>query len=140
MQLLPSTGDRFDIPSSISAPSSHGFGLPGQAWRAPDVAHDRADTDLMAPLAQGGVRKLSQGKAPQPPPLPPTLAFNVGSAVFQSGHSGGVNTVAFSPTDASLLASGSNDNTIRVWNVAEMKQLAVLQGHSAGITSVVFSG
>jgi WD40 repeat protein len=37
------------------------------------------------------------------------------------------------------LASGSQDNTIKLWSVASQKEVATLQGHSKGVTSTVFS-
>jgi WD40 repeat protein len=54
------------------------------------------------------------------------------------GHSRSVRSVAFSP-DGKLLASGSNDHTVRLWEVSNGKQLALLKGHSTGVNSVVFS-
>ena len=54
------------------------------------------------------------------------------------GHTGTVNTVAFSP-DGKMLASGSDDNTVRLWAVADGREVARLVGHEHRITSVAFS-
>jgi len=54
-----------------------------------------------------------------------------------AGHSV-VGSVTFS-ADGTRLASASEDNTIRVWDVATGEETATLTGHSQGIQSVVFS-
>jgi WD40 repeat protein len=54
------------------------------------------------------------------------------------GHFSRVWTIAFSP-NGQLLASGSDDQTIRLWNVQDGTCLMVLQGHTGGVTSVRFS-
>ena len=54
------------------------------------------------------------------------------------GHLSRVWTIAFSP-DGQMLASGSDDQTIRLWNAHDGTCLAVLQGHTGGVTSVSFS-
>jgi WD40 repeat protein len=47
-------------------------------------------------------------------------------------------TLAFSP-DGAILASGSLDATIRLWDVSTGTHQRTLKGHTADITSVVFS-
>ena len=55
-----------------------------------------------------------------------------------TGHSHSVNSVAYSP-DGQTLASGSNDNTIKLWNVNTGKLLQTLKSHSYSVNSVAYS-
>ena len=55
------------------------------------------------------------------------------------GHTGGVNSVAFSPVDATLLATGSWDRTVKLWDVTTRQNIATLEGHMAVVNSVAFS-
>ncbi|KAJ5647182.1 hypothetical protein N7490_003554 [Penicillium lividum] len=54
------------------------------------------------------------------------------------GHSGWVRSVAFSP-DSQTVASGSDDNTIKLWDAKTGKELQTLEGHSGWVQSVAFS-
>jgi WD40 repeat protein len=54
-----------------------------------------------------------------------------------TGHTGDINCIAFSP-DNSLIASASNDYTIKLWQ-ANGKELATLPGHKLRVNSVAFS-
>src|SRR5208282_2748410 len=54
------------------------------------------------------------------------------------GHTEYVLSVVFSP-DGKTLASGSLDNTIKLWDVARGKDLATLKGHTSAVRSVRFS-
>src|ERR1700751_5184366 len=53
-------------------------------------------------------------------------------------HKDSVEAVAFSP-DGQLLASGSADDTIKLWNPRTKQLLRTLEGHTNGVTHVTFS-
>ncbi|CAD5932100.1 Vegetative incompatibility protein HET-E-1 [Planktothrix agardhii] len=54
------------------------------------------------------------------------------------GHSSSVYSVALSP-DGRTLASGSQDETIKLWDVPSQREIATLTGHSSFVYSVAFS-
>jgi len=59
-------------------------------------------------------------------------------AAFQ-GHTGTVNSIVFS-ADGQSAATGSDDRTVRIWEVSSGKQLASLQGNSGEVLTVALSG
>ena len=66
-------------------------------------------------------------------------ALSQAGGILIRGHEAAVTSVAFSP-DGSRLASGSLDNTVRVWDLKEPSaKPVVLRGHESAVYSVAFS-
>jgi WD40 repeat protein len=54
------------------------------------------------------------------------------------GHLNWVSSVAFSP-DGKLVASGSGDRTVRLWDAGTGAALQTLEGHLNSVNSITFS-
>jgi WD40 repeat protein len=55
------------------------------------------------------------------------------------GHTGGVNAVALSG-DGRWALSGSNDKTLKLWEVGSGRCVRTFEGHTYGVTAVALSG
>ncbi len=80
-----------------------------------------------------------------PKPATETLATNPLAVeafepelTVQMGHSGGVYAVAFSP-DGRLIVSGSQDNTLKLWDTASGGLQRTIQGHLSIVSAVSFT-
>jgi WD40 repeat protein/GTPase SAR1 family protein len=78
-------------------------------------------------------KRDEQPGEPQAPTLPPGVKL----LRTLAGHEGVVLSVAFDPAGQTL-ASGSNDNTVKLWEVASGKLLRTLGGHGSPVHSVAF--
>src|SRR6185436_7114635 len=55
-----------------------------------------------------------------------------------AGHGGPVTSIAFVPPNSARILSGSDDGTVRVWDLAAGNQVAAL-GHGGPVTSIAVS-
>ncbi|MDT5120922.1 MAG: hypothetical protein QOC96_404 [Acidobacteriota bacterium] len=74
------------------------------------------------------ITSSAQGREPAPQKLEP---------IVQTGHSSRITSLAFSPDDR-LLASASDDKTVKLWDVASGREIRTLTGHIGGVTSIAF--
>ncbi len=71
--------------------------------------------------------------------LPVSAAAQDKATVYvQLSHANTVRVVAFSP-DGRTIASGSDDKTLKLWDVASGRELRTLTGHASHVTTVAFS-
>src|ERR1700722_11339104 len=75
------------------------------------------------------------------------IAAKIKAVIFRlartfTGHTGAVRNLAVSPDGKRILSCSGwpqSDHTVRYWDLATGKELAVLRGHTAHIESVAFS-
>ncbi|CAJ1936967.1 unnamed protein product [Cylindrotheca closterium] len=64
--------------------------------------------------------------------------MDIPAAASVRGHDKDINIISVSPND-SLVASGSQDKTVRIWNAADLSLKATLKGHKRGVWDCQFS-
>ena len=68
------------------------------------------------------------------------LHTRMGKPIVLKGHTGSVNSVAFSAkVNHALVLTGSSDHTARSWNALTGKEQEVFKGHTSSVNSAVFS-
>ena len=111
-----------------------------RTWRLPD--------DAIIRLGKGAIGRGDRAVAFSPDSTRLAVVSAIGIWLYDvatgtevallGGHTGGVTSVAFS-SDGTLLASGSQDETVKLWAVATHTNIATLRGHTDGVWSVAFS-
>jgi WD40 repeat protein len=118
---------------------------------APEIAAPTAPPRNTLPSPPERATPTSPNAAAVAPPATPTLAGTpaattihprtIGSSSIPStvtqGHTAEVIGAVFSP-DSQRILTASEDCTARVWDLSG-KQLAIMQGHTSGLTSAVFA-
>lgn len=115
------------------ATQSKSLALASSAQRA----HVENNLDVSIALALQAHHTLPQVRAREV--LEEVSYFSPGTRKRLVGHSDGVLCAAFSPDPKDLMvASGSADDTIRLWDVLEGIEIKRLEGHSDDVLSVAF--
>jgi WD40 repeat protein len=94
-----------------------------------------ADSGGVFTCGQDGRARLIAGPKPDG-----TTAGNTATRLREfAGHTGTIGALAVIP-DGSLLVTGGDDKTVRVWEVTSGKQLRSFQGHLTPVTAVATRG
>ncbi|HEY5064888.1 MAG TPA: TIR domain-containing protein [Xanthobacteraceae bacterium] len=96
----------------------------GVATAIATFAYQRLETDLHRHDATSNARPV--------PPIPPTPSFLLRTF---TGHTAPVESIAFTP-DGRRAVSGSDDKTVRLWDLAQAATVRTLTGHASWVWSV----
>jgi WD40 repeat protein len=116
-------------PQANASPQAGAVAQP-QASPQPSLRNAAAQTQaaIIVAAAQPEQAQTQQAQAAGQPP----------DRLFNSGHTSSVTAVAFSP-DRQRAATGGDDRTIRIWDVATATEQRVLTGHTDRISALAFS-
>ncbi len=98
----------------------------------------RAHAGMLAVLLASGAIAIAPQLADATATSQPDQPANAAELVVQVGHTSSLSALAFS-ADATLLATGSWDHSIRLWRVADGAELRAFLGHTNWISAVAIS-
>ncbi|MCL1889240.1 MAG: WD40 repeat domain-containing protein [Desulfovibrionaceae bacterium] len=90
----------------------------------------------LAALLPGCQTRKDEEKTEEPQAALPELRVDIADSL--AAHHIGIPALAFHP-DGGLLASGSNDQTVKLWSIPEGKLLHTLDEHDSIVDSVLFT-
>ena len=96
-----------------------GFPFGGQHERRSPEYEQPSDADIQ----QLANRMMGKAPAKQQP-----VSTDGVQVVFQTGHAGGIRAVALSPNGRYIASSGTQDGTVKVWDVASGQEVRTLTG------------
>ncbi len=101
------------------------------------LAACRSETESAPPAPQPRPKKKPK-KKPEPVKVPEQAEPLAVLERTLNGHGGWVRSVAVSP-DGTWAASGSDDRTVRIWDLVTGECRATLEGHTSGVTTVAIT-
>jgi serine/threonine protein kinase/WD40 repeat protein len=152
-------GTTIEIPPSAGEPQPSERGDPPaksvdrMERGSPDPGNDLPAAKSPAPVTEpatdeSGAGRPSPAGLPAPPQITQESAVNAASMALPParspevahlrGHTGPIRCLAFS-NDGKLLATGSDDQTVRVWDTETWQLGATLRGYSSAVNCLAFS-
>ena len=130
---LPAT-DRLKEPDPLPSPQHSNPNLSSHVAAAISTAMRlKREERYPSALALKQALLVAPATAPQPEPAP---RYTLGR--HPDRHTDSVRSVAFAP-DGQILASGSKDQTVKLWRVSDRTLFCTLAGHTGPVGSVIFA-
>lgn len=97
----------------------------------------------MPPMpSEADIERMQQRMMGKSPAKPAPVTTGGVEVVFQTGHAGGIHAVASSPNGRYVASSGSQDGTVKIWDIAsgqEVRNFTGFGGIGQGADLVAFS-